>query len=312
MKCVWRKNQYSQPIYKNWYLIRVHLFGSTKTFLKEYNVVDLLYKRHENRRIKMNQNLLLLFLFFLLSPNLFAQNGRKQVEEGNKLYEEEKYDEANNKYRDALIENPESPIVNFNIGDALYKKRNYEEAIKSYEKSLSSEDFLTQSLGYYNLANTYYKMGDLVKSIEKYIEALKLNPNDEDAKYNLEYVRAKLKDESQKQQQNPDQNQQQDQQQQDGQKNQDEQNQEQQDQQQQQEPESQDEQEKQEQQEQQNQNESSDEPNQEQEQQQVGEEKEISKEDAERILNALQSDEEDLLKKQKTKRRGRAFRGKDW
>ncbi len=149
---------------------------------------------------------LILNIFFTVST--FAQNGHKQVTEGNKLYAEEKYDEANNKYRDALIENPESSIVNFNIGDVQYKKRNFEEAAKSYEKSTSSEDIIVQSKSYYNIGNTLYKMGKLPESILAYKKALELNPEDEDAKYNLEYVRAKLKDNSEKQPQDNQQQQQ--------------------------------------------------------------------------------------------------------
>ncbi|MFQ5864861.1 MAG: tetratricopeptide repeat protein [bacterium] len=240
-------------------------------------------------------------LFIFLSLNLifsisaFAQGGHKQVSEANELYLQEKYDEANNKYRDALLENPESPIIHFNIGDVLYKKRNYEEAVKSYGKVLSSDDVLLQSKGYYNMGNTLYRMGQLPESILMYKKALELNPNDEDAKYNLEYVRAKLKDSAQKQ---PQQNQQQQQQQQQDQQSQD-QN-------------SQDEERQQEQQAQSENNENQNEQQQEEVQEQAEELEEISREDAERILDALQKEEQDLLKQKKTTKKGRAFRGKDW
>jgi len=55
-----------------------------------------------------------------------AQAERKKVAEGNRLYSEEKYDEANNKYQDALLENPTSLPVLFNVGNVLYKKNDYE------------------------------------------------------------------------------------------------------------------------------------------------------------------------------------------
>lgn len=238
---------------------------------------------------------LILNVFFVISA--FAQGGHKQVTAGNKLYAEEKYDEANNKYRDALVENPESSIINFNIGDVQYKKRHFEEAIKSYEKSTSSDEIKVQSGSYYNIGNTLYKMGKLPESISAYKKALELNPEDEDAKYNLEYVRAKLKDKSEKQ---PQENQQQEQQQQEEQNQDKEQN-------------SEEQKEEQQEQQQNNQeNQENPEEQQEQQQEQATEPKEISKEDAERLLNALQNEEKDLLKEQKPKRRGRPFRGKDW
>ncbi|MFQ5649340.1 MAG: tetratricopeptide repeat protein [bacterium] len=143
----------------------------------------------------------------ILVSSLFGQSASKKVAEANKLFEEQKYDEANNKYRDALIENPDSPIIHFNIGDVQYKKRNYEEALNSYTKALASDDILLQSQAHYNLGNTLYRLGKLPESILEYKRALDLNPSDEDAKYNLEYVRAKLKDNAQQQQQNEDQEQ---------------------------------------------------------------------------------------------------------
>lgn len=237
----------------------------------------------------MKRLIVIFILNFLFSYSIFAQGGHKQVSQGNELFAEEKYDEANNKYRDALIENPESPIIHYNIGDVLYKKRNYEEAFKSYEKALSSDDLLLQSKSYYNMGNTLYRMGKLPESILAYKKALELNPEDEDAKYNLEYVRAKLKDRAQKQ---PQQNQQQQQQEQQNQNSQNE---------------------EQQQQEEQSESENNQEQNdQEQQQEQAAQPEEISKEDAERILDALKNEEQESLKQQRVKKRGRAFRGKDW
>ncbi len=252
----------------------------------------------------MRKTIFLLILNMLFAISAFAQSGHKQVTEGNKLYAEEKYDEANNKYRDALIESPESPIVNFNIGDVQYKKRNFEEAIKSYEKSTSSDDISLRSKTYYNIGNTLYKMAKLPESILAYKKALELNPEDEDAKYNLEYVRAKLKDNSEKQPQENQQQEQREEQQQQDQQNQDtEQN---------SEEEQQEQQDEQEQEQSSEEQQNPDQQQEEQQQEQAAEPKEISKEDAERLLNALQNEEKDLLKEQKPKRRGRPFRGKDW
>lgn len=119
--------------------------------------------------------------------------GRPKVKEGNKYYAQGKFDQALNKYQDALIDDPESPEIHFNIGDALYKKKKYQEALKSYQKALIAEDVLLQSKAYYNIGNTLYRLGRLPESILAYKKALEINPNDMDAKYNLEFVRNKLK-----------------------------------------------------------------------------------------------------------------------
>lgn len=234
----------------------------------------------------------ILTLVLILVTSLYAQSGRKQVAKGNQLFSEEKYDEANNAYRDALLDDPESDIVQFNIGDTQYKKKKYEEALKEFKGVLDSEDILLQSKTYYNMGNTFYRLGKLPESILSYKRALELNPDDLDAKYNLEFVRKKLKDQAQKQPQDGQQQQQQQQQQGDQQEKQEEQQQ----------------QQEQSEQEQQNQEQ------QQEEQTQQGKESEedISKEDAERILDALKESEKELKDARKQKGRGQGRVGKDW
>lgn len=141
------------------------------------------------------------WLFFAMPAGASAQGkGRAKVLEGNALFAEGKYDEANNAYRDAQLDNPTSPIIDYNIANTLYEKRNYEEAIKLYDKvtkNARDPDLLEQA--YYNLGNALFRVNKLPESILAYKEALKLNPDDEDAKYNLEYVRARLKQRADKQ-----------------------------------------------------------------------------------------------------------------
>lgn len=244
----------------------------------------------------------------ILCAALFSQAvaqgaGRRQIAEGNKHYAENKFDEANDKYRDAEVANPEAPIVHFNIGDALYKKRKYEEALQAYGKALQkSNDVKLQAQAYYNRGNTLFRLNKWPESILEYQQALKLNPNDNDAKYNLEYVRAKIKENAQKHPQ--DQQQQQQQQQQQNQQEQQPQNQ----------PQEKDQQQEQQQQDQQEQPQ----PNakqQEEQQQKSGQQKDqeqLSKEDAARLLEALKNQEKEAQKQRQMKVQGRARVEKDW
>lgn len=241
-------------------------------------------------------SLLMSLITFMAVPNVLAQGGgRKQVAEGNKYFAEEKFDEANNKYRDAEVANPESPIVHFNIGDALYKKRKYEAALEAYQKAVQkSDDVQLQAQSYYNLGNTLYRLDKWPESILAYQQALKLNPEDKDAKYNLEYVRAKIKENAQKQPQD----QQQQNQQQSGSDQQDQQN--------------KDDQQKKDQQQQ---NQQQNEKQQEQEQksaQEMKDKEQLSKEDADRLLEALRNQEKEAQKQRQIKAQGRARVEKDW
>ncbi|KAA3657531.1 MAG: tetratricopeptide repeat protein [Calditrichaeota bacterium] len=149
------------------------------------------------------------FIYLIAAFSLLSAQtpGRSKVLEGNKLFSEEKYDEANNAYRDAQLDNPTSPVIEYNIANTLYEKKKYEEAIKLFDKvTKNSDDPLFQAQAYYNLGNTLFRINKWQESILAYTEALKLNPDDQDAKYNLEFVRTKLKQNAE--QQNQDQQQQ--------------------------------------------------------------------------------------------------------
>ncbi len=222
--------------------------------------------------------LLLALLLVLLSAPAFGASPRSKVAEGNKLFHSGKYDGAANCYQDALLDNPGSARIQFDMGNALYKKKDYQKALDAYQKALGVDDVAFQSQVYYNMGNALYRAEKLPEAISAYERALKLNPNDRDAKYNLEYVRNKLKQNAQPQNQPQNQNQQ----------KQDQPNQQQQ---------------QQDQREQQSQ------------QQQAGkkEEKkpEMNKEDAARLLDALKENQKDL-KKQEVQTGGRVQVEKDW
>ncbi len=237
----------------------------------------------------------------LVEPDpVHGQAGRKQVIEGNRLYEQEKYDEALVHYQDALVESPNNPYALFDVGNAQYRKNKFEEALKAFEKATTLEDPILRAQAYYNMGNTLYRLGKLPEAILAYKKSLELNPNDEDAKYNLEYVRAKLKQQSQKQQISP--QQQRKQQQQQGGQGQQNQNQQQEQQQNRQ----------QEQQQQQKQQQRQEQPEeQRQARQQQVRRKELTKEEAERLLDALDDSEKKLLKMQRA-RGGSVRRAKDW
>jgi len=214
-----------------------------------------------------------------VSP-LMSQPGRGKVRQGNRLYKEQKYDAAKNKYQDALLEDPNSPLIQFNVGDVTYQTKDYQKAMESFHKTLNVKDAAMQSMAYYNIGNALYRLNKLPESIQAYQEALKLNPDDEDAKYNLEYVRNKLKQNSQPQQQNPENQQNQQDQKKEDQKNQNDQN-------------------------------KKDEQQQEEQQQAQENKKEMSKEQAEQILKAL-NEKQKNQKQQQVPYSGEAAVDKDW
>ena len=113
---------------------------------------------------------------------------RRVLRSGNKLYEKEQYAEAETQYRKAQDMNPTYEGL-FNLADVLYKQKRYEEALNIL-KQIARDDVAGMHApdAYYNLGNTYFQMKKLPEAAEAYKNTLRRNPNDEEARYNLAYV----------------------------------------------------------------------------------------------------------------------------
>jgi tetratricopeptide (TPR) repeat protein len=256
----------------------------------------------------------LIFVASLVVINSYGQKERKYIRQGNNKYEKENYTEAEISYRKAMDKKPASAEAAFNIGDALYKQGKYEEAGKQFQSMTQlATDKNTLSKAFYNLGNSYFKTNKLQESADAYKNALRANPSDADAKYNLSLVQKLLKQQQQQNKDNKenkddknkqDQKDQQNKQQQDQQKQQDQQNKDQQKQ----------DQQKQDQQNQQQQNQ------QQQQAQQQEKPGQISREDAQRLLEAIKNDEkavqmrvqEQKAKEEKVKAQRRNQPEKNW
>ena len=215
----------------------------------------------------MSKYLFLLPVLFSLSVS--AQKANNMIRRGNSAYNDKKYKDAEIDYKSSVEKDPQSFAGNYNLGNAYYKQKNYDEAGKQFlQSSGMSKNPEELSKSYYNLGNTLMNAEKYQESLEAYKMALRLNPNDDDARYNLAYALSKLR-----QQQNKDQKK--DQQQQQQQQNQDQ---------------------KKQQQQQQQQQDQQQQQQKEQAKQQKSKPK-ISKEEAERMLQALKNEEQNLQKK---------------
>lgn len=213
-----------------------------------------------------------------------AQTVRSLVKEGNSDYESGKYTDAEVAYRKALQRDPTSPHGLFNLGDAFYKQQRYNEAMKSFGMyAATNKDAHAQAKAYHNVGNSLFKSDKIGQSIEAYKQALRLNPADEETRYNLQLAKEKLK-----QQQNQKQNKQ-------DQKKEDQQKQDQ-----------------QQKQEQQNQQQNRQQPQQQQAQPQTAQKNQIPKEQADRILETLQNSDKEIQKQIRKRAAVRIRTEKDW
>jgi len=225
----------------------------------------------------------IVMLIIITSASLFAQSTRGLVNDGVDLYKEQKFADAEVNFKKGTEKNPESFEAKFNLGDAYYKQQRYDEAIKTFQSSfVNAKNDEEKAKIFHNIGNSFLKSQKIKESIGAYKEALKLNPNDQETKYNLSYALNMLK--------NPGQNQQQDDQNKD---------------------QNQDQNKDQQKQDQQQQNQDQQQQDQ-QQQSQEQKEQELTKQEAEKILEALKNNEKDL-QKQLRKIKGQKIKTeKDW
>jgi tetratricopeptide (TPR) repeat protein len=207
--------------------------------------------------------LVIISLFIVHCLLLIAQEGL--IRKGNELYKNGNYSEAEVNYLKSLQKNKLYNKGLFNLGDAYYKEKNYEKAGSAFQNySFTASDKASKSKAFYNLGNSLFQAGKFEDCINAYKNSLRYTPNDKDTKYNLSLAQRMMKQQQQQNKQNK-----QD-------KNKDNKDQQKQDQQ------------KQDQQKQQQQKQ--------QQQQAKQDDKKLTKQDADRMLQALNKDEKDLLK----------------
>lgn len=122
------------------------------------------------------------------------------VREGNELYRKKNFVDAEVKYKKVLEINPTYEKANFNLGDAIYEQNRFQEAAPYFESvTKMSEDKKLKSEAFHNLGNISMKQKQYAQAIEAYKNALRLNPKDEETRYNLALAKKLLKDQQQKQ-----------------------------------------------------------------------------------------------------------------
>jgi Ca-activated chloride channel family protein len=199
------------------------------------------FRNFFNRALKTKKAGTLMILIFI-SAGAFAQKEKQLVYNGNNYYREGRSEMAINQYREALKTKQDFRKANFNLGDAIYKEAMSLKDSKSnkpimgmkpdslanimFDEAAGQFDVVSQTVSdrdtlhkaYHNLGNCRLMQKNYDQAINAYKKALKLDPKDEDTRYNLAYALKKKKEEDKKK--NKDQQQQQQQQQQDQQKQQ--------------------------------------------------------------------------------------------
>jgi len=234
-------------------------------------------------------------LFLVTSAS--SQTVRSHVSRGNEAYGNAKYGDAEAEYKKALQKDSTAREARFNLGNAYYKQQRFDEAQRVYAAQLATgKKSSDKELAYYDLGNTFFKSKKLEESIESYKRTLRLNPSDDDARYNYLLAKDQLKQQQdQKKQDKQDKN------------NQDKQDQKQ----------DQNKAQQQQNKDQQNQNKEQQQPPQQQpaKQDQTNQQQQknqMPKQQADRILEALRNNEKDIQKQLRKRAAARIVVEKDW
>lgn len=141
------------------------------------------------------------FLFFAATSTASADSFKKEISKGNESYREGDFDRAANHYRSAEIDRPGSPVAAYNLGTALVTGKDYEQALPKLGEAASKLTGPDLAKAYYNIGNGLFGAGKFEEAVGAYKKTLKINPNDRDAKYNLELA-LKMLEEQKKNQKN--------------------------------------------------------------------------------------------------------------
>lgn len=159
-------------------------------------------------------------IILLLAVPLAAHGGG--ASSALREYNDGKFQDALKDYNQLLEKKQDDPRLHFNAGAAAYQGKKLDEAVKQFGQAVSSPDLQMQQRAYYNLGNTYYRLGQQLPDADKkqeawenalkqYTNALSLNKEDADAAFNQSFVERQIeelkKQQSQSQSQDNKQNQ---------------------------------------------------------------------------------------------------------
>ena len=129
-----------------------------------------------------------LFLLVWLVTTGMGERMRYNQEfaDGIRFYREGRYEEAVRSFRNASRLKPDDTSALFNLGLSLYMAGYLDEAGNAFERVISLDDRTLLSDAYYDLGCVLFRESKLNKAVIAYKKALFINPDDQDARHNLE------------------------------------------------------------------------------------------------------------------------------
>jgi Ca-activated chloride channel family protein len=150
------------------------------------------FKTRKKKVVKLAS--LLLIAFCQLPIYSFAQNEKEIIKKGNEAYQKNEFEKAAEQYQKVITKTPANATAQYNLGNALYKNSKLDEAVTAYDNAatnLFAKEEKSKAL--YNKGVVLQNNKKLPECIDAYKNALKLNPQDDDARQNLQKALQQLK-----------------------------------------------------------------------------------------------------------------------
>ena len=140
----------------------------------------------ESRRQWTGRHIALWAVAAVMALPASSRSAAAKNNDGNSYFAEGRYGDAERAYMEARETDPDRPELLYNLGNALIKQKKYGPGISALRQAIETGDNALRQKSWFNTGCALFLMGDYGASADAFIEALKLDPSDRDAKHNLE------------------------------------------------------------------------------------------------------------------------------
>ena len=131
-------------------------------------------------------HLAILILALAVPVTVSGETPARKNREGNRLFTEGKFADAEKAYVDALVQAPGRAELLYNHGNALIRQKKHDSALQQLSQAAGKGHRGIQANAWFNSGNALYETSRFGDAAQAYIQALRINPADRDAKHNLE------------------------------------------------------------------------------------------------------------------------------
>ena len=129
-----------------------------------------------------------------------ADAPRALLEQADRLYTRGRFEEALAVYREGILRYPSVPEFHHGAGNALYRLHRFPDAAREYDQAAAAAPGPVRAASRYNQGDAQVRQNQLAEALENYRESLRQHPEDRDAKFNYELIKARLHEQQQQNQ----------------------------------------------------------------------------------------------------------------